>query len=283
VCLQKDNVFLRLGRVQPRFYIFTFTKIFTMLIDTHSHIYSEEYNGEVDEVMKRALAQGVGKILLPNIDSSSIKMMLDLADKYRGMCFPMIGIHPTSVKEDFKEELEVVEFWLAKRTFYGIGEIGIDLYWDKTFREEQEDIFRRQLKLAQKFDLPVSIHLRESYDVVLENVKNEYFSGMRGVFHCFSGTDKQAKEVIEMGFKIGIGGTVTFKNSGVDKMLAKLQPEDIVLETDSPYLAPVPLRGKRNESGNLIYIVAKVAEIFNLPETEIARITSETASELFGI
>jgi TatD DNase family protein len=254
-----------------------------MLIDTHSHIYSEEYNGEIDEVMKRALGQGVEKILLPNIDSSSIKMMLDLTDRYEGICFPMIGIHPTSVKEDFEEELEVVEFWLSKRSFYGIGEIGIDLYWDKTFREEQEYVFCKQLKLAQKFDLPVSIHLRESFDVVLENIKKEYFAGMKGVFHCFSGTAKQANEVIEMGFKIGVGGTVTFKNSGVDKMVAKLRPEDIVLETDSPYLAPVPLRGKRNESGHLIYVAKKVAEIFDLPETEIARITSETASKLFGI
>lgn len=254
-----------------------------MLTDTHSHIYSEEFNGEIDEVLKRALGHGVEKILLPNIDSSSIKTMLDLADKYPGICFPMIGIHPTSVKEDFEEELEVVEFWLSKRTFYGIGEIGVDLYWDKTYREEQEHVFRRQLKLAQKFDLPVSIHLRDSFDVVLENVKKEYFSGMKGVFHCFSGNAKQAKEVIELGFKIGVGGTVTFKNSGVDKMLANLKPEDIVLETDSPYLAPVPLRGKRNESGHLIYVAKKVSEIFNLPEEEIARITSTTASELFGI
>jgi TatD DNase family protein len=254
-----------------------------MLTDTHSHIYSEEYNGEIDEVINRAFKQGVEKMLLPNIESSSIKMMLDLADKYPGICFPMIGIHPTSVKEDFEEELEVVEFWLSKRTFFGIGEIGIDLYWDKTYRDEQEYVFCKQLKLAQKFDLPVSIHLRESYEVVLENVKKEYFDGIRGVFHCFSGTAKQAKEVIEMGFKIGIGGTVTFKNSGVDKMLAKLRPEDIVLETDSPYLAPVPLRGKRNESANLIYVAKKVAEIFDLSEEEIARITSRTASKLFGI
>jgi TatD DNase family protein len=254
-----------------------------MLTDTHSHIYSEEYNGEIDEVINRAFKQGVEKMLLPNIDSSSIKKMLDLADKYPGLCFPMIGIHPTSVKEDFEEELEVVEFWLSKRKFYGIGEIGIDLYWDKTFREEQEYVFCKQLKMAEKFDLPLSIHLRESYDVVLENVKKEYFDGIRGVFHCFSGTAKQAKEVIELGFKIGIGGTVTFKNSGVDKMLEKLRPDDIVLETDSPYLAPVPLRGKRNESGNLIYVAKKVAEIFDLTEEEIARITSQTASELFGI
>lgn len=283
MCLQKDNVFLQLVCAKAMLYIYNFDKIFSMLTDTHSHIYSEEYNGEIDEVLKRAISKGVGKILLPNIDSSSIKMMLDLADRCPGICYPMIGIHPTSVKEDFEEELEVVEFWLLKRAFCGIGEIGIDLYWDKTYREEQEYVFRKQIKLAQKYDLPVSIHLRESFDVVLENVKKEYFFGMKGVFHCFSGNAKQAKEVIELGFKIGVGGTVTFKNSGVDKMLANLKPEDIVLETDSPYLAPVPLRGKRNESGNLVYVAKKVAEIFNLSETEIACITSATASELFGI
>jgi len=254
-----------------------------MLTDTHSHIYSGEYNGEIDDVMKRALEQGVNKIVLPNIDSSSIKMMLDLSDNYPGVCFPMIGIHPTSVKEDFQEELEVVEFWLSKRNFYGIGEIGIDLYWDKTFREEQEYVFCHQLKLARTYKLPVSIHIRESFDVVMENLKKEYFPGMKGVFHCFSGTTSQAKKVIELGFKIGIGGTVTFKNSGVEKVVASLKTEDLVLETDSPYLAPVPLRGKRNESANLVYIARKIAQIKDISEEEVARITSHNAATLFNI
>ena len=254
-----------------------------MLIDTHSHIYSEEYNGEIDDVIKRALENDVRKILLPNIDSSSIKMMLDLSDKYDNICFPMMGIHPTSVKEDFEEELELVEFWFSKREFFGVGEIGIDLYWDKTFREEQEYVFRRQLKLADKYDLPVSIHFRESFDVVLENVKKEYYSGMKGVFHCFSGNLHQAQEVLELGFKIGVGGTVTFKNSGVDKVIEKLNPGDIVLETDSPYLAPSPLRGNRNESSNLIHIARKTAALFGITEKEIAGITTETATKLFGI
>jgi TatD DNase family protein len=254
-----------------------------MLIDTHSHIYSGEYNGEIDDVMKRAQEQGVEKIVLPNIDSSSIKMMLDLSDSYPGVCFPMIGIHPTSVKEDFQEELELVEFWLSKRNFYGIGEIGIDLYWDKTFREEQEYVFCHQLKLARTYALPVSIHIRESFDVVMENLKKEYFPGMKGVFHCFSGTASQAKEVIGLGFKIGIGGTVTFKNSGVEKIVASLMIDDLVLETDSPYLAPVPLRGKRNESANLIYIARKIAQIKDISEEEVARVTSENAAALFNI
>jgi TatD DNase family protein len=258
-------------------------EITEMLTDTHSHIYSGEYNGEIDDVMKRALDQGVTKIILPNIDSSSIKMMLDLTDNYPGICFPLMGIHPTSVKEDFQEELEVVEFWLSKRSFYGIGEIGIDLYWDKTFREEQEYVFCHQLRLARKFDLPVVIHIRESFDVVMENLKKEYFQGMKGVFHCFSGTSSQAKEVVEMGFKIGIGGTVTFKNSGVEKVVSAIKTEDMVIETDSPYLAPAPFRGKRNESANLVYIARKIAQIKDISVEEVARITSASAAELFNI
>lgn len=254
-----------------------------MLTDTHSHIYSGEYNGEIDDVMKRALDHGVNKILLPNIDSSSIKMMLDLTDKYPGVCYPMIGIHPTSVKEDFQEELEVVEFWLSKRTFYGIGEIGIDLYWDKTFREEQEHVFCHQLKLANTYQLPVAIHIRESFDVVIENIKKEYYPGIKGVFHCFPGNADQAKEVIEMGFKIGIGGTVTFKNSGVDKVVEAIDLNHILLETDSPYLAPVPLRGKRNESANIIYVAQKIAQIKGISVEEVARVTSESAASLFAI
>ncbi|MCF8359475.1 MAG: TatD family hydrolase [Prolixibacteraceae bacterium] len=254
-----------------------------MLIDTHAHIYSEEFNGESDEVIKRAIGNGVTKILLPNIDSSSIKKMLDLSEKYSKICYPMMGIHPTSVNDDFEEELEVIEYWLSRKKFIAIGEIGIDLYWDKTYREEQEYIFRRQLRLARSYDLPVSVHLRDSYEVVVENIQKEYFDGLKGVFHCFSGNEQQAQEVLSMGFKIGIGGTVTFKNSNVDKVLSSLKPEDIVLETDAPYLSPVPLRGKRNESGNLVFILKKVADIFQMPEHEIAHITSQTATEVFNL
>jgi len=252
-----------------------------MFIDIYSHIYSGEYNGEVDEVIKRALEQGVTKIMLPNIDSSSIKMMLDLADSYTGICFPMIGIHPTSVKEDFKEELEVVEFWLSKRKFYAIGEVGIDLYWDKTFREEQEYVFSRQIQLAKQYDLPISIHVRESYEVVTDIIKKEYYPEMKGVFHCFSGTAEQADHVISMGFKIGIGGTVTFKNSGVDTVVQHVDLKNIILETDSPYLAPAPLRGKRNESANLTHIAHKVAQIKGITLEEVAETTTQTASQLF--
>ena len=254
-----------------------------MIVDTHSHIYSEEFRGETDEVIKRALENGVEKILLPNIDSSSIKMMIDLADQYPSVCFPLMGIHPTSVKDDFEQELEVVEFWLSKRKFVGIGEIGIDLYWDKTYLKEQEYVFRRQLNFAKKYDLPVIIHVRDSFDVVLENVKKEYHDGMRGVFHCFSGNAEQAKEVLSLGFKIGVGGTITYKNSGVADAISQLQPTDLLLETDAPYLSPVPFRGKRNESSYIINVLKKVADVFSLSEDEIANITTKTALELFRI
>lgn len=254
-----------------------------MLIDTHSHIYSDEFNGEFDEIIKKSIDNGVEKILLPNIDSSSIKRLLEISNRYSNICYPMIGIHPTSVNEDFEEELEVFEYWLQKRKFYGIGEIGIDLYWDASFREEQEYVFKRQLRFASKMELPVSIHLRESYDVVMGILKKEYSSGMKGVFHCFTGNADQAQEVLKMGFKIGVGGIVTFKNAGIDKMVSTLKPEDIVLETDAPYLAPTPFRGKRNESSYLVYTLNKVAEIFSLPEAKLAAITSHTARTLFEI
>lgn len=258
-------------------------KILFMLIDTHSHIYSEEFNGEYDEIIRKSIESGVEKILLPNIDSSSIKMMLEISKRFKNVCYPMIGIHPTSVNEDFEEELEVFEYWLNKQKFYGIGEIGIDLFWDDTFKEEQEYVFRRQLKFAKKTKLPLSIHIRESFDIVMENIQKEYYKGMKGVFHCFTGNADQARQVIDLGFKIGVGGIVTFKNSGIDKMVATLKPTDIVLETDAPYLAPSPFRGKRNESSYLTYVLKRVADVLNMPEQELASITTQTASTLFNI
>jgi len=251
------------------------------LIDTHSHIYSEDFRGEIDEVIIRAKEAGVSKIITPNIDSSSIKPMLDIADDYSDMCFPLIGIHPTSVKEDFEQELEVFNYWLNKREFFGIGEIGIDLYWDKTFVEEQEYVFRQQLKRAAELKIPVVIHVRDSFEVVMKNLKLEYVNGMKGIFHCFSGNHEQAKEVLEMGFKIGVGGTVTFKNSGVDSVISNLKPEDLVLETDSPYLAPVPYRGKRNESSYIPLILQKISEVYSLPSKEIELITDYSALQVF--
>jgi TatD DNase family protein len=195
----------------------------------------------------------------------------------------MMGLHPTSVKDDFEEELEMVEYWLGRRKFYGIGEIGIDLYWDTTYLEEQIYVFRRQLKFASQLGLPVSIHTRDSFDVAFDTIQKEGYKNLKGVFHCFSGTVDQASAAVKAGFKIGVGGTVTFKNSGVDQIVSTLKPEDILLETDSPYLAPTPFRGKRNESSNLVYVLKRVSEILGLPEHDIAAITTQNATELFSI
>lgn len=254
------------------------------MIDTHSHIYSEDFNGEVDEVVRRAFEAGVEKILLPNIDSSSIKMMMDLSARYPAALFPMMGIHPTSVKEDYEDELEVISYWLRKERFYGIGEIGIDFYWDNTFRKEQEIVFRKQLQLAQEYELPVSIHTRDSFDTAFRIVEEELQNGsLSGVFHCFTGTVGQAQKVLSKGFKIGVGGIVTFKNAGIDRMIEQLSLKDIVIETDSPYLAPSPMRGKQNESSYLVYIVQKLADIFHTTGDEVERVTTHTAQEIFRI
>ena len=254
-----------------------------MLIDTHSHIYSDDFNDDLDEVVKRAFENNILKIILPNIDSSSIKKMLDLSTQYPQICFPLMGLHPTSVNEDFLEELELVEFWLKKRKFYGIGEIGIDLYWDKAFITEQTEAFRVQIQMAKKYELPIVIHVRESFDEVFAVLKEEGVDGLNGVFHSFSGTIEQAQQIISMGFKLGVNGIVTFKNSGMDQVIKKIDTSHIILETDAPYLTPVPFRGKRNESSYLIYIAQKVAELHGLPVAEIARITTQNAENLFGV
>ena len=254
-----------------------------MLIDTHSHIYSEDYIDDIDDVVKRSFENDVRKIILPNIDSSSVKKMLDLVDNYPHICFPLMGLHPTSVNEDYKEELLVVEYWLKKRKFYGVGEIGIDLYWETTFINEQIEAFRHQLFLAKKYQLPVVIHVRDSFKQVYKVLSEEKTDDLTGVFHSFSGTGEQAKQVIDLGFKLGVGGVVTFKNGGMDEVLKHVDPKHLVLETDSPYLTPVPNRGKRNESAYLIHVARKIAEIHNTTVGEIAKITTENAIQLFGI
>lgn len=254
-----------------------------MLIDTHSHIYLEDYSDDVDQVIERAYQCNVRKIVLPNIDSSSLKSMLDLANAYPQICYPLIGLHPTSVSEDYEDELQLVEFWLKKKKFFGIGEIGIDLYWDKTFLEEQIVAFQRQLQLAKEYKLPVVIHVRDSFDQVYDVLHSELGDGLTGVFHCFSGNLEQAVKVIDAGFKIGVGGVVTFKNSGLPKILEQIDPKHLLIETDSPYLTPAPFRGKRNESSYLIYTAKKIADIYKTSVDEIARITTENAEKLFGI
>jgi TatD DNase family protein len=254
-----------------------------MLIDTHSHIYSEDFIDDIDEVITRAYDNDVRKIILPNIDSSSIRKMLDLADQYPQICYPLMGLHPTSVGEDYREELELVEYWLQKRKFFGIGEIGIDLYWESTYIEEQTIAFRHQVKLAKKYKLPVVVHVRDSFDEVYQVLSEENEDTLRGVFHSFTGTIEQAEKIMELGFKIGVGGIVTFKNSGLDQVVGQIPPKHIILETDSPYLTPVPFRGKRNESSNLIYVARRLAELHQTSVNEIAKVTTENAVRLFGI
>ncbi len=253
------------------------------LIDTHSHIFLPEFDSDRDEVIFNAKENGVEKILLPNVDDSTTERLMELVSKYPDYCLPMMGLHPTSVKENFKEELEKVENWLTKRKFYAIGEIGIDLYWDKSFKQKQEEAFRSQIELAKKYNLPIVIHARESFDEIFLIMNDVMDEKLNGVFHAFTGNGEQAKQIISWGFKIGIGGIVTFKNSGLDKVVNNIDINHMVLETDSPYLAPVPKRGKRNESAYILYIAQKIAEIKNITIEEVAMITTNNAKQLFGI
>lgn len=254
-----------------------------MLIDTHSHIYSEDFNSDIDEVIQNAYNNGVKKIVLPNIDSGSIKRLVDLSNSYPHICYPLMGLHPTSVAADYKEELEAIEYWLNKQKFYGIGEIGIDLYWDRTYINEQKDAFRHQIKLAKSKELPIVIHLRNSFDEVFEIVQEEQDGLLKGIFHCFSGDEIEAEKIIDLGFLLGIGGVLTFKNSNLSKVIEKIDLKHLVLETDSPYLAPVPKRGRRNESSYLAYIAQKLAEVYQIPVEEVAEITTSNACNMFGI
>lgn len=254
-----------------------------MLIDTHSHIYSTEFMEDRDEIIQRAYSNDVRKIILPNIDSSSVKNMLDMVDTYPHICIPLMGLHPTSVNQDYQEELQVVEYWLKKRKFYGIGEIGIDLYWDTSFLEEQIHAFKYQLGLAMEYELPVVIHVRDSFNEVYTVLKEINDSKLTGVFHSFLGTLEQAQMIIDLGFKIGVGGVVTFKKSGLDQIISKVNPSHLILETDSPYLTPVPFRGNRNESSYLVYIAQKIADLHQMTVGEIAKITTENSRKLFGI
>jgi TatD DNase family protein len=261
------------------------------LTDTHAHLYAEQFDNDRESMMARAMQQGVEYFFLPNIDSASIEGMLALVKKYPGKCFPMMGLHPCYVAKTYEDDLEVVTGWLKKMKsepeaprFYAVGEIGIDLYWDKTHFKEQQEAFRRQITLAKEYGLPIVIHTRSSFDEAFEIVREMHEGTLKGIFHCFSGTLEQAKQVIALGgFKLGIGGVVTFKNSGVDKVVEGVSLEHLVLETDAPYLAPVPYRGKRNESAYVRLVAEKVAQIKNIPVEEVARITTENALRLFGI
>jgi len=254
------------------------------LTDTHTHLYLSDFTSDIDKVIERAISNGITKMLLPNIDSRSIKVMNNLAADYEDFVFQMIGLHPGSVKEDFKKELKIVEEELIKGKYIAVGETGIDLYREKKYIKEQLLAFERQLKLAKEYDLPIVIHARNSFTEIFKTLEKFKKSGLRGVFHAFTGTIDQAEYIINrFNFKLGIGGIVTFKNSGLDKVVGGIDLEHIVLETDSPFLAPVPWRGRRNESGYLIYIAEKIAQIKNISQVKVAEITTQNAFDIFGI
>jgi TatD DNase family protein len=252
------------------------------IIDTHCHLYLEEFTNDINAIVERAQAYGVEKFYLPAISSEETANMLGLEAKFPGVCIPMMGLHPCYVKENYEEELAVVEEWLNKRPFAAVGEIGLDFYWDKTFVKEQYESFTRQMQWAISKNLPIVIHTRNAMEETIETVKPFAAKGLGGIFHCFSGNAAQAKAVTEMGFYLGIGGVITYKNSGLAEALQDIGLEKLVLETDAPYLTPVPFRGKRNESSYLQYIIEKLADIKNLPVEEVAAITTANAQKIFG-
>lgn len=253
-----------------------------VLTDSHTHLYLQEFKHDIDEVIKRATANNITRFFLPNIDSSSVNNLLNLQNKFPDKCFPMMGLHPCSVKENFEEELKVIINCLQKEKFYAIGEIGIDLYWDKIFIEEQKEAFRRQINLSEEFNLPIVIHCRNSFDEIIIEIE-KISHKPRGIFHCFSGNIDQAQKAIELGFYLGIGGVVTFKNAGLDAVIREIDINHIVLETDSPYLAPVPFRGKRNESSYLIYIAQKIAELKKISVDKVAEVTTNNSKQIFKV
>jgi|JI6StandDraft_1071083.scaffolds.fasta_scaffold106037_1 TatD DNase family protein len=254
-----------------------------IITDTHTHLYSEEFQEDRNEMIQRALAAGVSRFFIPAIDSTCTASMYDLERNYPDNIFLMMGLHPTYVKDNYKAELQHVEVELAKRKFYAIGEIGIDLYWDKTHLKEQQEAFRHQIKLAKQYQLPIVIHCRDAFDEIFEVLEAEKAADLFGIFHCFTGTYEQALQAISYNMKLGIGGVVTFKNGKIDQFLHQIDAKHIVVETDSPYLSPNPYRGKRNESSYIVNVVQKLAEIYQLPFEEMARITTENSKDIFGI
>jgi TatD DNase family protein len=253
------------------------------LIDTHTHLYLPEFDTDRDEVVNRAVSNGVVKLLMPNIDVQSVDHMISVESKHPDVCYSMIGLHPTSVKEDYLSQLEILENLYSTHRYVAIGEIGIDLYWDKSFLKEQLIAFRKQIAFAIEKDLPVVIHSRESFPEVF-SVLNE-FEGkvIKGTLHAFTGDLKDAEKAINIGLKLGIGGIITFKNSGLESVVKEIGPENIILETDSPYLSPVPHRGKRNESLYICIIIKKLAEVYGMSEEELSMITYTNSVDLFNL
>jgi TatD DNase family protein len=255
-----------------------------ILTDTHTHLYSEEFEHDRNEMIQRAIDSGVSRFFVPSIDSSYTQKMYDLEAQFPSNIFLMMGLHPCYVKpETYQEELAHVETELAIRKFYAIGEIGVDLYWDKTTLKIQQEAFQRQIQLAKKHKLAINIHCREAFDEVFEVLESEKATDLFGIFHCFAGDFGQAKRAIDLNMKLGIGGVATFKNGKIDQFLNEIDLKHIVLETDSPYLAPVPFRGKRNESSYTKWVAEKLAQIYQLPIEEIAQITTQNSKAIFGI
>ncbi|MBK8611518.1 MAG: TatD family hydrolase [Chitinophagaceae bacterium] len=254
-----------------------------MLIDTHCHLYLEEFKADIDDVISRAESESVQKFYLPGIDSSEIGNMLSLEASFPGTCFAMMGLHPCSVKENYLEELAIVENWLSQRKFAAVGEIGLDFYWDKTFVSQQYEAFRTQIGLSIQYRLPIVIHTRNAMQETIDVVKEYVPKGIRGIFHCFGGSVEHAREIIDAGFALGIGGVLTYKKSGLDQVLEKIDLQHLVLETDSPYLTPVPFRGKRNESSYIKYVAQRLAEVKNVSIEEVEAITTANAEKIFGI
>ncbi len=254
-----------------------------MITDTHTHLYSEQFDEDRTEMIQRAKDAGVTRFFIPAIDSSYTDSMFDLENNFKDDVFLMMGLHPTSVKENYKDELAHVKKWIDKRDFFAIGEIGIDLYWDRTFLPQQQDAFRTQIQWAKEKKLPIVIHCRDAFDEIFEVLETEKSDNLFGIFHCFTGTFEQAQKAISYNMKLGIGGVVTFKNGKIDKFLNEIDIKHIVLETDSPYLAPTPYRGKRNESSYITQVVEKLATIYGLTFQEISEITTENSKDIFGV
>lgn len=254
-----------------------------MLIDTHSHIYLDEFDDDRLEMLRRAENEGVTAVLLPAIDSATHVQMLEMEGQYLGLCRAMMGLHPCSVKENYREELSIARSYLDERSFVAIGETGLDFYWDKTYTAQQYEAFHEQIEWALHFDLPVVIHSRNSFDECIQVIASHQKGKLKGVFHCFSGDAEQAARAIDLGFYLGIGGVLTFKNSGLDKVMQTVNLAHVVLETDAPYLAPVPFRGKRNEPSYLKYVVEKLSQLKQVSTAEIAAISTANTQKLFGI
>ena len=253
------------------------------ITDTHTHLYSEAFDEDREDMIKRAMNAGVTRFFLPAIDSAHAEGMYTLEKAFPDTVFLMAGLHPTHVKEDYRDELEYVKLELSKRKFYAVGETGIDLYWDKSTLEIQKEAFRFQIRLAKEHDLPIVIHCRDAFDEVFEVLEEEKGENLYGIFHCFTGTYEQAQQALSYNMKLGIGGVVTFKNGKIDRFLKEIPLEEIVLETDAPYLAPVPYRGKRNESLYITNVLEKVSEIYEVSQEEVGRITTATSKEIFKV